>query len=365
MLKIFAFPAGKGDFFVLKCEEKEKENYILIDGGDETGVRVYYAILKQLLDNKKTIDALIFTHIDDDHICGALMALMAMKELPEIKKIYINTGRGIEKRLKIRINNQFPEDLARKYLQKPKIEHTVSKALNLLQFFDNRGLTDKVESCICQGDKLKIGPMVLKVISPGRERLEKYVRFWNKEERKYDDIVLETHSVKQNQKKKKLSEYVKEQVMEDNSVTNGSSIAFILEYGNSKAAFLGDAWPSECIQGIRNWYPVGVAVDLIKIPHHGSARNFSNVLYELLRTNCVLLSTDGACGHPSPIFLGKLLQQIPDIKIFCNQNWIDTYGWEETDKERYCSGMESVFCVLKENVFLTESVLIGRKFSEI
>lgn len=365
MLKVFMFPAGKGDLFVLKCEEKDKENYILIDGGDKAGVKTYYAILKRFLDNKKTIDALIFTHIDDDHICGALIAMMAMKELPEIKKIYINTGRGIEKRLQIKADNSFPEDLKRIYLHESQMEHTVSKALNLLQFLDNRGLTDKVEFCICQGDKLEIGPMVLKIISPGRERLEKYMRFWNKEKRRLEDTVIETHSAKQILKKKKLSEYVKEQIIEDNSVTNGASIAFILEYGNSKAAFLGDAWPSECIRGIQNWYPNGVDVDFIKIPHHGSARNFSELLYALLRTDRVLLSTDGTCGHPSPIFLGKLLQYIPDIKIYCNANWIDTYGLEEIDKEQYCSGTESKICILKETVILTKPVMISGKLNEI
>ena len=52
-------------------------------------------------------------------------------------------------------------------------------------------------------------------------------------------------------KKKNLADLMNENLVTDPSINNASSIAFIFEYQNIKLAFLGDAKPSVCLQGIK------------------------------------------------------------------------------------------------------------------
>lgn len=362
-IKVFMMPAGRGDFFIIKYGEKDQEHYIFIDGGDRSGALHYRLALKRLREQGKKIDAMIFTHIDNDHLSGALSAIGAMDELPEIGKIYMNTGRGIEKRFGLRAYDGYPEDMPRDYIHEKKITHTVRKALSLLELFAQKGLSDKTEPCICQGDQLKIGPAVLRVISPGPDRLEAYLKYWRAEEEKNTHKRLRTHSGIKGGPVQALAEYVGYPIREDNSVTNGSAIAFLFEYDCHRLAFLGDSWPSECVAGIDGIEPLDV--DLIKIPHHGSEHNYSRELYDRLRTEKFLLSTKGTSHHPSPVFLGNLFGQVPNATIYCNGNWSKTYPFIKSDRERYCVGPECQIRILRNEEIITEGILLDNHISEI
>lgn len=362
-IKVFMIPAGRGDFFIIKYGEKDQEHYIFIDGGDKSGVLHYVVVLKRLREQGKKIDAMIFTHIDNDHLSGALSAIGAMDELPEIGKIYMNTGRGIEKRFGYRADDGYPEDMPRDYIHEKKTTHTVRKALSLLELFDQKGLSDKIEPCTCQGDQLNIGPAILRVISPGSDRLEEYLKYWRAEEEKNTRRRMRTHSVIKEEPVRALAEYVGNPIKEDCSVTNGSAIAFLFEYDGHRLAFLGDTWPSECVAGLDGIEPLDV--DFIKIPHHGSEHNYSRELYDRLRTDKFLLSTKGTSHHPSPVFLGNLFGQVPNATIYCNENWLKTYHFIKSDRERYCMGPERQIRILVKEETITEGVSLDNRISEI
>jgi hypothetical protein len=88
---------------------------------------------------------------------------------------------------------------------------------------------------------------------------------------------------------------------EDTSTTNASSIAFLLEYCGTTALFLGDALPS-VVSGQLALLPHPsrpLALDVVKVSHHGSKRNTSPALLETMSVGHFLLSTDGLKhGHP-------------------------------------------------------------------
>ncbi len=86
---------------------------------------------------------------------------------------------------------------------------------------------------------------------------------------------------------------------EDRSPSNGSSMAFLLEVGEKRALFLGDAHPSTIAAPLRQ--PIETPVDLavLKASHHGSKKNTSPDFCSTFRTAHALISTDGSKhGHP-------------------------------------------------------------------
>lgn len=110
--------------------------------------------------------------------------------------------------------------------------------------------------------------------------------------------------------------------------TIDSSIAFIFEYHSIKLAFLGDAKPSVCLQGIKKINDADhFEVDLLKLSHHGSRSNTSDSLLKTIRTNNYLLSTNGHHKKvPSKVVLSHLLKNAgkKDINLYCNYDWYNT-----------------------------------------
>lgn len=89
--------------------------------------------------------------------------------------------------------------------------------------------------------------------------------------------------------------------VEDKSVTNGSSIAFLLECFGIRALLLGDAWPSVIMD---EWEKVSSlstsSVDVLKVSHHGSRHNTSPTLADRISAKTYVFSSDGSKhGHPN------------------------------------------------------------------
>jgi hypothetical protein len=87
---------------------------------------------------------------------------------------------------------------------------------------------------------------------------------------------------------------------EDSSVTNGSSIAILLEADGRRMLLLGDAHPSIIMQELRRLLAAEASpwwFDCIKLSHHGSFANNSPELLENTDSDCYLFSTNGGKHH--------------------------------------------------------------------
>lgn len=98
----------------------------------------------------------------------------------------------------------------------------------------------------------------------------------------------------------------------DTSVTNSSSVAFIAEIGSSKLLFLGDAW-SEDIEFQVKKSGNGrnkLIFQAIKISHHGSLRNTSTSLLELIDAPAYFISSNGnRHNHPDIEVLKEIVDR--------------------------------------------------------
>ena len=113
MIKVHVLPADEGDFIVVSYGER-LEHHILIDGGLENSGDDYAEIIKDIAKKKQKIDAVILTHIDSDHIQGAIKGIsLVSKEILKqtIRNIYFNTCRGfLRRKHKLETEKKYAED---------------------------------------------------------------------------------------------------------------------------------------------------------------------------------------------------------------------------------------------------------------
>ena len=323
MVKIHMMKAYEGDFIWLSYGDMEKEYHLLIDGGVKECRQRYADVIKTISAKGESIEAIILTHIDCDHIAGACEGIARVDEellKRTVKKIVFNTSEKIQKQILVSTNS-------RKY--------GVKEGIEFWKLLKEKGIDDRIIERTIAGESINFANgALLKIISPGEKQLEKLLNKWEKYEKKYVSIG---YSPNLEQVKQNLEDLMRTRMGTDGSVNNASSIAFIFEYQDIKGAFLGDAKPSVCIEGmkkfdIKNAYPV----DFIKLSHHGSISNTNLKLLKKLPTVNYLLSTN---GHekivPSKVVIAKLLRNcqeknLSEIILYCNYDW-----WESQYHNKY------------------------------
>jgi hypothetical protein len=103
---------------------------------------------------------------------------------------------------------------------------------------------------------------------------------------------------------------------EDTEAPNGSSIAFLAEFGGRRVLMGADAHPSCVARALRSlgFGPQNrLKLDLFKLCHHGSKGNLSPDLVAMLDCTRFAISTDGTRhNHPDPQSIARLLAADPD-----------------------------------------------------
>ena len=331
MIKIFALPANEGDFIWICYGENEVYSHILIDGGTKECGEEYASIINIIDERKEKIEALVLTHVDYDHIQGAIEGICrtASGSLNRtVKKIYFNTCRGIRRNLKE--TGEFLEgsDCVEDQIcvnQNYK-QYSVGDGIKFLDLLSEKGLKDRLVDYVVYGEQAVLpNDAIIRFISPGEKELIKFANHWEKYEREneYVQYASNLDMVKEN-----LADLMNENLVSDQSINNASSIAFIFEYQSIKLAFLGDAKPSVCLQGIKKINDADyLEVDLLKLSHHGSRSNTSDSLLKTIKTNNYLLSTNGHHKKvPNKVVLSHLVKNAgeKDVNLYCNYEWYNT-----------------------------------------
>lgn len=393
---IEVFPAYRGDCFLIHCNNGSDSTNLLIDTGFSSTAEILKRRLKQKSDISK-IDLLIITHIDDDHISGAfnLLTENGFSNKPgiiPIESVWHNSYRHLfnvnSEPLEL-TNEQIEilEAVKREVLKNDTFKNEYSgKSISskqgsslgelFLKFGYNwnkhsAGKAISIENC---PERVMINDVAITIISPNNQKLMDLKSEWiselissgiiNEENKdKYIDDAFEFFKFKNKEniknaglnissEYKKIEDYLEEykEIEEDSSETNGSSIAFILEFAGKKALFLGDAHPSLIAEQIFNIYQYKpVKFDFIKVSHHGSRKNMlfrkENILFNLTDfaiADKYLFSTNGKKhNHPDCFTLAKIISSNKDLskklyfnyetfnsKIFNkNREWKDNYKY--------------------------------------
>lgn len=158
MVKIFALPANEGDFIWVAYGENEVYSHILIDGGTDECGEEFASIISIIDERKEKIEALVLTHVDYDHIQGALEGICRISNDildRTVKRIYFNTYQGIHRNLKgtgeILESSVCIEDQIR--VNQNYKEYGVKDGIKFGELLSEKGLKDRLVDYVVYGQQ--------------------------------------------------------------------------------------------------------------------------------------------------------------------------------------------------------------------
>jgi beta-lactamase superfamily II metal-dependent hydrolase len=340
-MKIKFLQAFNGDSIWISFLENGNPRNIIIDGGAgdtyqdklrRTGE--LYEVINSIRDKKQNIDLLVLTHFDDDHIGGILRWLNQDKEAATlIKKVWFNSGKEIAKKLASEEN----KDLSIEIKENTDDFYTSPKqGIEFEGYLSKNNLWD--DKLILQDDKIDILGITFKFLSPSMEKLEGLLKLYEKEKDYFTsggDFDFVTP----------LNDFIEEEstpefkFKEDKSVPNGSSIAFIMEYGDKSFLFLGDAHPSIVTEGLKKFgfeEENPLKAELMKISHHGSQYNTNLELLTIVKTNNYIISSNATKhGLPNKRTIARIIANNPNATIHFNYKELKESVFQSKDFEAY------------------------------
>jgi metal-dependent hydrolase (beta-lactamase superfamily II) len=362
---ILSFPVKGGDCFLVSIYEKKKIN-ILIDSGYKGTAKEVIKKLKALKKEGEKINLFIITHIDRDHIGGAIKILEGndKNKIVEIEEFWHNGFAKIynvdeyveadyESRLSLQAiimeNTPNDSDMDEEgtdvgFEEANSFEDLLgSQGYVLNKSFGGKAITASMSK------KLEVAEDVeFIILSPTSKEFENLRDAWE-ETLSYVDYdsdkrnvllmmkAFEFFNIEQDQDQEdydydagtddvyeaNIKNLAKIKCKLDNKLQNKSSIAFILRVGKKKLLFLGDANPEivkNQLEKLQKKDHSFKYFDFVKVSHHGSKKNISNELLEIINCKKFLISTDGTHDLPDKEAIAKILLRAnnTDTELYFN-----------------------------------------------
>jgi beta-lactamase superfamily II metal-dependent hydrolase len=321
MFTIEMFPAGHGDCLWIEYGNKESPRRILIDGG--TGPT--YEFLKQrfesLPDDQKELELFIVTHIDADHIEGAVRLLGSLNTLGvSIKDVWFNGWRQLP---------EDPEDDGLGVLQAEFLSTLIGRqGMKWNKAFDGKAVLVPEKGAL---PEINLdGGMTLTLLSPTHMQLKNLRKEWKKaideiglDRDKEEDVLKLLQASRLKFEDDMLGEADK--VIDviklagipstlDDSGPNGSSIAVLAQYQGKSCLLTGDAFAPVVQASLERLLEdedegARLKLNVCKLAHHGSRRNVTIDMLKLLNCKHYLFSTNGdKFKHPDREGVARVIQ---------------------------------------------------------
>ena len=310
MLKLEVLPAGHGDCLWLEYGDPANPRRILVDGGTKgTHAHALRPRLRELgkSGDRPVFELFVVTHIDADHIGGALDLLADEETGFQAKDVWFNGYRHLP--------NEAPDTLGP--VQGERLTDLLVKpAVRWNHAFGSDAVV------VPEGGELPRveldGGLVLTVLSPTPGRLADLKPEWEKELVKagLDPRRVRPEEVETSEGFELLGGPPDVDALadgpfsEDTAAANGSSIGLLVEYEGRRLLLGADAHPSVLRTGL-NRLTAGkkLALDACKLPHHGSKANVSRQLLTALECPVYVLSSNGAYfKHPDREAVARVIK---------------------------------------------------------
>lgn len=311
-------PAEHGDAIWVEYGPAAKPHRILIDGGPVNAYDAVHRRLAAATSRRKDVDLFVITHIDTDHIDGAVLLLRDESLKLKFDDIWFNAWEQLA-----------PEPLGDSF--GPQQGEFVSALINLRQLSWNRAFERKAVVVPDSGRLPEVqlpGGARLTLLSPGDRQLRRLRRTW-------ESVIADagwtpgdiTASLERLESRREYKPPIRQDTFaveafgSDNAVANGSTIAFILDFEGKRCLFAGDAFPDVLAEGLDRYAKDNsisgrVPLDALKVPHHGSSKNWSPDLHRRLTAKNFLISTSGArFKHPDFKTIEQILEDEPEPKV--------------------------------------------------
>lgn len=293
MFSVTALPASFGDCLWIEYGASEAPKVLLIDAGPSAPAALKVR-LQDLAARGGTLELVVVTHVDADHIGGMLKLLEKDFYGVPVRDFWFNGFRHLPGET---FGEKQGERLTGLLLEK-KVAWNAELSNAALMVGD--------------GDYPQVtlpGGAVITLLSPDAKQLAALKRKWIEvcgEADLYADVPATTTFYGEDGREyfgglPNVEDLSKQKFEEDETEANGSSIAFILEFEGKRVLLGADAFPSRLIASLRELYGEEPhRFDLVKVPHHGSEKNVSEEFVRGLKCSRYLFSSNGArYKHPS------------------------------------------------------------------
>jgi len=356
MFRIHMLPAQRGDALLLQYGDPADPFNILIDGGpysdykqDSLEEKAWKSMLKNLAQAGKGLELLVVTHVDSDHIEGAVQLLL-QDPLPfPIKEVWFN---GWEQLKAADLLGPAQGEVLSTLLEERLQDN---KPLNWNGAFQGGPVAWRPSLAAPFQPLPLAGGMQLTLVSPTPQALVTLRPTWEKEVKKAGLVPGVPVSKAHKAWPKDLlgagavpdvEAWASAKFTGDSSKANGSSIAFMAEYEGKSCLFAADARPTVLLAGLKSLLKQRgqkiLELDAFKLPHHGSRNNLNDSLLKLLDSRRYLISSNGnTFNHPDSEALARIALraagQPGDPPVICfNYTTGRTEPWDNPDlKDRY------------------------------
>jgi beta-lactamase superfamily II metal-dependent hydrolase len=304
VFRIEVLPAAHGDAIWIEYGDPKRPTRVVVDGGPAPTYEA--GLLQRLLrmpPDDRRIDLFVVTHIDADHIDGAIIFLQQAKRLGvRLGEIWFNAWRQISAGEADTLQPLQGEFLAA---------------------LIDEGRFQTIWNTRVNGRKIEVpdeGPLPawglpgearLTLLSPGSRQIKRLRSRWASAIRDFSpgdtaEALARLEARREYRPPALPAAFAGGSGGEDRSVANGSSIAFVLEYGGASCLLAGDAHARVLAASLRRLAQERnpgrggvVQLDAVKLPHHGSIANVSEELLAVVECPRWIVSTNGDIfSHP-------------------------------------------------------------------
>lgn len=322
-MKVIMNKAGNGDCFLVQTEKAN----LLIDGGIASSFKTWSGSLANL----ESLDALIITHIDCDHTNGIIKFVddKIFDEI-DISNILFN---GVKQITQFEEGNSSENSsdydaIASNFDNTDVLEVDIgfSEGTSLSYLLESKKLiiNDLNGGKAIHNDSfhtpIKIKDISIQILGPSLDSLKKLKQNWSEilDERgikrriinKKHAIAFESYinslSSTDNEESNisatvstSIEELCNREYERDTSLSNESSLSFILSDSKKSILMLGDSHIETVIKWLDKNQIDKLQVDAIKLSHHGSRHNINAQFLQRVDCNNFLISTNGKKhNHP-------------------------------------------------------------------
>lgn len=331
-------PALHGDCLVVEWGDERRTRRMLIDGGPIGAFGALRARVDALPAGDRRFELVVLSHVDTDHIDGIIRLFANPPPWPfVVKDVWFNGWRHLEKAHGLLGGKQgeyFSALLARRL--DPGSWNGA---------FEGGPVVVPAEGAL--PERTLPGGMKLTLLSPSPQKLERMRKAWRKD---LGDAIdpgdLEAAWELLAGRKQylpgqgllgttpELDALLEKQSRPDNAAANGSSIAFLAEFGGRSCLFLADAHPDCVCESLSRLLRARgldrLVVDAVKVSHHGSRGNTTDELLALMESPRFLFSTNGAqFGHPDREAVQRVIGRSTQLrpKLYFNYQSDENREW--------------------------------------
>lgn len=344
-MRIEMLPALHGDCLFVEYGDARRTRRLLIDGGPIGAYGALQDRLDALRAGDRRFELMVLSHVDTDHIDGLVRLFANPKPWPfVVKDVWFNGWRHLEQ--------------AHGLLGGKQGEYFSALLSRRLDDGGWNGAFDGDVVVVHDDEALPertlAGDMKLTLLSPTVRKLDKMRDAWRKDigdaiEPGDLDAAWELLAKQKRYlpgqgllgSTAELDALLAKQSRPDSAAANGSSIAFLAEFAGKSCLFLADAHPDAVCTSLKRLLKQRglerLAVDAVKVSHHGSKGNTTDELMSLIDSAKFLFSTNGAqFGHPDQEAVQRVIGRSTHDKPELCFNYLTDRNdqWNDTDLQQ-------------------------------